>query len=102
MSATGEYRHLTAEEFIDLEPGDYTLVDLREEEDLKLFAIDEALHLPFSKGFGQLDLVPEGKPVIVFCKVGAYSDLVAQILAERGYDAATLDGGINRFLGLYG
>ncbi len=102
MSAQGVYRHMTAEEFADLDPETVTLVDLREAEDLPFFPVDEAMHLPFSKGFSQLDLIPNDKPVVIFCKVGSYSDLVAQILSERGYDAATLEGGINRFRALYG
>ena len=80
MSSQESYWHITAEEFAKLDYSTVTLLDLREP-----------------------DEVPKEKSVIVFCRVGDWSEQVAEILADRGYDAATLDGvelgGVSTFLG---
>ena len=47
-----------------------------------------------------LSSVPKDKPVIVYCKVGLWSEEIAEVLADRGYDVATLDGGYNKYLAL--
>lgn len=92
MSA-GAFRHWSPEEFLDLDPDTVTLVDLREPEDVSVYPLDGAIPLPFSRGFGDLDTIPKDKPVIVCCKFGSYSELVAEILLDRGYDVGHLDGG---------
>ncbi|MBR0425364.1 MAG: sulfurtransferase TusA family protein [Clostridia bacterium] len=74
-----------------------TLLDLREPDEVLASGIDGAINLPFSGGFGKLDTVPKNKPVVVFCRVGDWSEQVAEILADRGYDTYTLDGGYNAY-----
>lgn len=97
MSSQNEYRHITAEEFSKLDFGKVTLLDLREPDEVLVSGIESAINLPFSGGFGKLDTVPKDKPVVVFCRVGDWSEQVAEILSDRGYDAATLDGGYKAY-----
>ena len=58
------------------------------------------MNIPFSGGFGKLDTIPGNKPVIVFCRVGDWSEQVAEILADRGYTVSTLDGGYQAYRAL--
>ncbi len=100
MSDQETYRHISPEEFAKLDFGAVTLLDLREPDEVLVSGIDGAINIPFSAGFGKLDEVPKDKPVIVFCRVGDWSEQVAEILADRGYDVATLDGGYNAYRSL--
>ena len=91
------YKHISAEEFANIDHDKVTLVDLREPDELLVSGIDSAINIPFSGGFDKLDTIPKDKPVIVFCRVGDWSEEVAEILSDRGYDVTTLDGGYNAY-----
>ena len=93
-------KHISAEEFSKLNFSAVTLLDLREPDEVLVSGIEGAINLPFSGGFGKLDTVPKDKPVIVFCRIGDWSEQVAEILSDRGYDASTLDGGYNAYRAL--
>ena len=95
MSSQEAYRHISAEEFSKLDFTTVTLLDLREPDEVLVSGIEGAINLPFSAGFEQLDTIPKDKPVVVFCRVGDWSEQRAEILADRGYDVSTLDGGYN-------
>ena len=97
MSSQENYKHLSPEAFAALDFSTVTLLDLREPDEVLVSGIEGALNLPFSGGFGKLDTIPNDKPVVVFCRVGDWSEQVAEILADRGYDASTLDGGFNAY-----
>lgn len=97
MSSQDNYKHITAEEFSELDFDRVTLLDLREPDEVLVSGVENAINLPFSGGFGKLDTVPKDKPVVVFCRVGDWSEQVAEILSDRGYDACTLDGGYNAY-----
>ena len=94
------FKHISAKEFAELDYSNVTLVDLREPDEVLVSGIVGAINLPFSKGFGKYDAIPKDKPVVVFCRVGDWSQQVADILADRGYDVATLDGGYNAYRAL--
>ena len=97
MSEQETYKHLTPEEFAKLDWGSITLLDLREPDEVLVNGIEGAINLPFSGGFDKLDSIPKDKPVIVFCRVGDWSEEIAEILSDRGYDVASLDGGYNAY-----
>ena len=100
MSNQDSYRHISAEEFAALDFSTVTLLDLREPDEVLVSGIDGSINIPFSAGFGKLDEIPKDKPVVVFCRVGDWSEQVAEILADRGYDVSTLDGGYNAYRAL--
>ncbi len=100
MSEQEQYRHISAEEFAALDFNTVTLLDLREPDEVLVSGIEGAINLPFSGGFDALDTVPKDKPVVVFCRVGDWSEQIAEILSDRGYDVATLDGGYQAYRAL--
>lgn len=97
MNNQDSYKHISAEEFSKLDYDKFTLLDLREPDEVLVNGIDSAINMPFSEGFGRLDTIPKDKPVVVFCRVGDWSEEVAEILADRGYEAYTLDGGYSAY-----
>ena len=91
------FKTITAEQFAALDLSQYTLVDLREPAELVVSGIDGAINIPFSQFATKLDTVPKDKPVIVYCRVGDFSEEVADILADRGYDVSHVAGGYNAY-----
>ncbi|MBQ3051585.1 MAG: rhodanese-like domain-containing protein [Clostridia bacterium] len=94
------FKRISAEEFADLDCDEVTLLDLREEYEFERDGIEGSINLPMDRIGTRLSEVPKDKPVIVYCKIGLWSEAIAEVLADRGYDAATLEGGYNRYLGL--
>ena len=90
-------KHISAEEFSKLNFSAVTLLDLREPDEVLTGGIEGALNIPFSGGFSGLDTIPQGKPVVVICRTGNWSEEVAELLADRGYEAASLDGGYKAY-----
>lgn len=91
------YKTITAEEFAKLDFSQYTLVDLREPDELVVSGIENAINIPFSRFANSLDSVPKDKPVVVYCRVGDFSEQIAEILADRGYDVTHVAGGYNAY-----
>jgi peroxiredoxin family protein/rhodanese-related sulfurtransferase/TusA-related sulfurtransferase len=91
------FKTITAEEFAALDYKNYTLVDLREPDELLVSGIEGAINIPFSQFATKLDDVPKDKPVIVYCRVGDFSEQIAEILADRGYDVSHVEGGYNAY-----
>ncbi len=96
------YKHMSAEAFDELNFDEVTLLDLREENDIRISDIPEALHMPLDIIGSHLSEVPKDKPVIVYCKMGLWSEPIAEVLAERGYDVYMLEGGYNAYLAYIG
>ena len=92
-----EVKHLTPAEFDALDHDAVTLVDLREPDEQVVFSIDGAISAPFSGFPANLAAIPRDRPVVAFCRVGDWSEQVAEILADEGADVATLDGGITAY-----
>ena len=82
---------MTLETLMGLEPGSYTLVDLRSAHDIGYGKIPGALEIPA----GELEqkLPRDGKPVVLYCAWGRLSQEPAENLRDAGFDAYSLKGG---------
>ncbi len=87
------YKTISVEEFVRLDLSKYTLVDLREPDEALIGGIPGAVNIPYSQFTARLDAIPRDKPVLLFCHIGETSERIAELLANRGYDAAHLAGG---------
>ena len=87
------YRHITPAQFAALDHSTVTLLDLREPDEVIVHPVKDAINIPFDQIGQRLSTVPTGKPVVVFCRVGDWSEQVCEILTDRGYEAINLDGG---------
>ena len=95
--ATAEPAHLSPAQFDALDRASVTLVDLREPDEQVVFPIEGAISAPFSGFPHNLERIPRDRPIVAFCRVGDWSEQVAEILADEGADVSTLDGGITAY-----
>jgi len=73
-----------------------TLLDVREDEELALCAIDGALHIPMQEVPPRIADLPRNQPLVVICHHGSRSDQVAQFLRGQGFsNVHNLAGGID-------
>lgn len=93
MSSEDNFKRISPKDFLSLDFSKVTLVDLREPDELIVDNIPGALNIPFSKFPAGLSKIPKNKPVYVYCTHGDFSEQVAEILADRGYDVTNVDGG---------
>ena len=90
-------KRITPARFAELDKSTVTLLDLREPDEVLVHGLDGAINIPFNQIGTRLSQVPNDKPVVVFCRVGDWSEQVTEILADRGYDAINLDGGFQAY-----
>jgi len=74
---------------------DFMLIDVREDKELEVCKIDQALHIPMGIVSARLNEIDSNKPVVIMCKSGGRSAQVCQYLNENGYsNIYNLNGGI--------
>ena len=91
------YRDISAEEFAKVDFDKATLVDLREPDEVLVSGIEGAINMPFSSFPKGIDEIPKDKPVYVYCREGSFSEEVADILADRGYEVFNLKDGYKEY-----
>lgn len=77
-----------------LEKGTAVMVDVREPDEIAESAVAGTINIPLGQMEARADEIPTGKPVLVFCRSGNRSQEGAAILAAKGYDASSVEGGI--------
>lgn len=70
------------------------VLDVREGFEWESGHIEDAVHIPMNEVPGRLDELPKDSKVIVVCHLGQRSALVANFLAQQGYEVENLDGGL--------
>ena len=77
-------------------PGECILVDVREDEELRISRIDGALHIPMNDIPRRMGEIDPRKEVIVFCHHGQRSYNVAAFLKQQGFATVkSMAGGID-------
>ena len=77
-----------------LEAGEVVMVDVREPAEIAQSAVAGTINIPLGELEARASEVPTGTPVLVFCNSGNRSQEGAAILAAKGYDASSVEGGI--------
>ena len=95
--SSDKFKHITPQELDALDPDSVILIDVRERAESLISGIDHAVNMPLSEGYDVYNNIPRDKLVVVFCRGGVLSRQAAAVLANRGYDVATLDGGYNAY-----
>ncbi|HOR21259.1 MAG TPA: ATP-binding protein [Ruminococcus sp.] len=75
----------------DLEPGSYTVIDIREPSAFEYGHITGAVNIPQDKILSAE--LPADKLLVICCKIGLISGEIAEKLREKGYQAVDLKGG---------
>jgi peroxiredoxin family protein/TusA-related sulfurtransferase/rhodanese-related sulfurtransferase len=89
---------ISIEEFLKLNLNEVTLVDLREPDEVLVKGIEGAINIPFSKISSELSKLPKDKPVYCICRTGDFSEMVTDILTDRGYEAYNIEGGYEAYV----
>ncbi len=74
---------------------DFTLLDVRETWEAELVALPGAVLIPLGSLAARLDELDPAKPIVAYCHHGVRSATARALLAERGFVASHLEGGID-------
>ncbi len=74
-----------------------SLIDVREDGEAAICTIEGSILIPMNTLPQRLEEIPRDRPVALYCHHGMRSMMVGQWLAQQGYDALSLAGGIDRW-----
>jgi hydroxyacylglutathione hydrolase/adenylyltransferase/sulfurtransferase len=80
-----------------LSDGSALVVDVREDYEWEAGRIDGAEHVELPQLPARAQDLPQDRPVIFVCRVGARSAMAAEAFRGAGYDARTMAGGMVRW-----
>ena len=73
----------------------FSLIDVRENKELEISKISQAIHIPMNTIPDNLNHIPSTQPIIIMCKSGGRSAQVCEYLQNQGYsNIYNLKGGI--------
>ena len=101
LQITPEINIITESDFIDLQDSDYTLIDVRTQDEFDLGHIDSAINLDFYSDSFQNKILslPKNEKIILYCRTNNRSTKTANILKENGYrDIIVIRGGITEWV----
>lgn len=75
------------------------LIDVRSPVEFSRGALQGAVNMPIEKFQYLKDGINTDKPVLLYCRTGARSEMVKRYLVEQGFDDVHNIGGINQFAG---
>lgn len=85
--------NVTVRDLPDPLPRTMHVLDVRDQTEWDHGHIDGAVHIPLGELATRIADVPQGS-LLVVCKVGGRSAQAAAYLAQQGYDAVNLEGGM--------
>lgn len=71
----------------------YTFLDVREDDELLAFKVEDALHFPLSSLRKDLSKLDKSKTYVVACAVGIRGYIAERILKQNGFNVCNLMGG---------
>ncbi len=96
----GHFRSIAIEDYREhFQPGDHTLVDVREPEEWVGGHVPGAVHIPMNTIPDRHAEIPTDMPVVVICAHGVRSMQVAQYLIQIGFpEVYSLDEGTHGWM----
>jgi rhodanese-related sulfurtransferase len=80
-----------------LADGSALVIDVREQYEWDAGRIEGTIHIELERLASNAVKIDRDKPVIFHCRLGARSAMAAQAFRAAGYEAYSLDGGIQRW-----
>jgi rhodanese-related sulfurtransferase len=74
-----------------------TLIDVREEGEAAICAIEGSTLIPMNTLPQRLQEIARDRAVVLYCHAGMRSMMVGEWLSQQGFDALSLAGGIDRW-----
>jgi hydroxyacylglutathione hydrolase/adenylyltransferase/sulfurtransferase len=78
-----------------LAAGDIQLIDVRESYEWDAGRLAGARHIELQDVAAEAASIDREQPVVFYCKVGSRSAMAANAFRQAGYDAYSMDGGID-------
>ena len=94
MTDAGSLQHVTADEAIELANDGVLLIDVREQWEWDRGHAPHAVLMPMSSFADHVDDLPTDADILVVCQSGGRSFTVASALADGGYRAIDVLGGM--------
>jgi rhodanese-related sulfurtransferase len=85
---------VSAEDGHEMVEGGGYLLDVREADEWEAGHAPEAVWIPMGELEARVDELPRDRRIVVICRTGARSHVVAAALLGAGFDAVNLDGGL--------
>ena len=96
-----EINIISESDFVEIQDSDYTLIDVRTQDEFDLGHIDSAINLDFYSDTFQNDILslPKNETIVLYCRTNNRSSKTANILKENGFkEIAVLEGGITEWV----
>jgi rhodanese-related sulfurtransferase len=81
-----------------LEAGEIQLIDVREPYEWEAGHLAGARHIELQAVAAEAASIDREQPVVFYCKVGSRSGMAANAFRRAGYDAYSMDGGIDAWV----
>ena len=75
------------------------LIDVRSPVEFSQGALDGAINMPVSNFQTLIDDIDNSKPVLLYCRSGARSEMVKKYLEQLGFNQVHNIGGLQQFAG---
>ena len=96
-----EINIISESDFVEILDSDYTLIDVRTQDEFDLGHIDGAINLDFYSETFQNDILslPKNETIVLYCRTNNRSSKTANILKENGFkEISVLGGGITEWV----
>ena len=96
-----EINIISESDFVETQDSDYTLIDVRTQDEFDLGHIDGAINLDFYSETFQNDILslPKNETIVLYCRTNNRSSKTANILKENGFkEILVLEGGITEWV----
>lgn len=77
------------------------LLDVRTSREFSRGAVEGAMHVPVDNLREHLELIPQDKEILVYCRTGLRSYIAARILSQHGYRCKNISGGYELYRAAY-
>ena len=101
LLSSPEINIISESDFIELQDSDYTLIDVRTQDEFDLGHINSAINLDFYSDKFKNDILslPKNETIVLYCRTNNRSGKTATILKENGYrDVLVIKGGITEWV----
>ena len=101
LLSSPEINIISESDFIELQDSEYTLIDVRTQDEFDLGYINNAINLDFYSDTFKNDILslPKNETIVLYCRTNNRSSKAAAILQENGYrDILVIKGGITEWV----
>ncbi len=84
------------------EKDDFIILDVTEEAERRVYAIESSVHIPLGQLRERIDELDQDKLIIPYCAIGVRSYIASRILMQNGFEqVAALSGGITFYRSMH-